>query len=219
MRTTDRLDGEAGGLNPALFAQGAGQHPWVARLASDTGRSSGLDLADAIHGLTQLHGGAAGLVDGASLKARSVNERAFLIRAFDAWQCERNVLSVLSVAVGPVPSTPGPVGDGPTTASLASAIATLGSSERAGVTLGATAALVIEWNGLRPLLDRAAHRFGAPIPCCQLQDPTELLATVAGFIDTPAIERAAAFGARQLLRQHGEFIAMLERRARTRNQG
>ncbi len=219
MRITDRLDVKAGGLDPALFALGAGEHPWVARLASDTGRSSGLDLADAIHGLAQLHGGAAGLVDGASLKARSVAERAFLTRAFEAWQCERRALSVLSVAVGPVPSTPGHVGEGANAASLASAIATLGSSERTGVTLGATAALMFEWHGLRPLLDRAANRFGATIPSCQLQDLAELLATVAGFIDTPAIERAAAFGARQLLRQHREFIAMLERRAQARDQG
>lgn len=216
MKTNDRLDAATVGLDPALFTQGAGEHPWIVRLASSPGRSVGLDLADAVHWLQKLHGGAAGLVDGASLRTQSSGERVFLTRAFGAWQCERKALSTLTVAVGPIPSTSGQVGDEATTVFLATAIATLATSDRAGVALGAAAALIVEWRGLRSLMDRAADRFAATIPPCVLPSHAEMLATVAGFIDTPAIERAAAFGARQLLRQHGQFVAMLERRSQAR---
>lgn len=205
-----------GGLDPALFARGAGEHPWIVRLASDRGRAIGLDLADAIYWLAQLHGGAAGLVDGASLRARSPEERTFLTRAFDAWQSERKALSTLVVAVGPIPSTSGQFGDEVTTVAIAGAIATLATSDRAGVALGAATALIVEWHGLRTLMDRAADRFAATIPRCILPTQTELLATVVGFVETPVIERAVTFGACQLLRQHGEFVGLLERRAKAR---
>ena len=216
MRTTEQLEAAGAGLDPALFAGGAGSDPWLVRLAGDPGRAVGLDLADAIHWLHQLHGGATGLIDGASLRARSPDERAFLLRAFDAWQCERRALSALVVAVGPIPSTPGQLADEATLVTLAAAITTLGSSDRAGVSLGAATALAVEWHGLRGLIDRAADRFAATIPACDLADRAELLASVAGFVDAPGVERAVRFGAAQLLHQHDAFVVMLQRRSSAR---
>ena len=207
------IDTEFGGLHPMLFEH---QGPWVARLACDPDRSAGLDLADAIHALAHLHGGSTGLIDNASLKARSGEERAFTVRAMDSWRCERKALSILTVAAGPLPSTPDDRADQERAAALVSAVAALGSSDRAGVTLGATAALIIEWHGWRGVIQRAATRFAATIPRCELPGIGEVLATVAGFIDTPALERAATFGARQLLNQHGALVTMLEDRARRR---
>ncbi len=219
MRDHGGLDAIWTGLDPALFEGGAGEHPWMRRLASDPGRGAGPDLADAIHWLALLHGGAAGLVDGASLLARSDRERRFLNGAFDAWQSERAALASLAVAVGPVPSTSGHHLDEVTTADLAHAIATLATSERDGVSLGAATALIVEWHGLRALMERAAERFGCDIRPCVLPSQADLLATVAGFIDAPGVERAMAFGADQLVRQHGTFVAMLQRRSAARAQG
>lgn len=216
MRTTDDLDAHVAGLDPALFVRGAGAHPWIVRLATDPNRSVGSDLADAVHWLHQLHGGAAGLVDGASLKARSPAERAFLTGAYDAWQAERRALAALILAVGPIPSTPGQLGDEATVVALSTGISTLAASDRAGVTLGAAAALVVEWHGVRALMNRAADRFAATIPNCHLPSRTELLATLAGFIDTPSVERAVEFGATQLLYQHEAFVVMLQRRSAAR---
>lgn len=219
MNIDTTLQAQAGGLDPDLFATGAGDHPWLTRLANDPDRALGPDLADAIHWLAQVHGGAAGLVDGAGLRARNGAERAFLAQAFTAWQRERRALAALSIAVGPVPSTSGQVQDERTAATLADAIATLASSERAGVALGAAAALVVEWHGFRRLMNRAADRFSATLPPCALPERTELFATVAGLVDDPATERAVAFGARQLLVQHAGLVAMLTRRSAAREAG
>ena len=219
MKDHGGLDAAWSGLDPALFDEGAGAHPWVRRLASDPDRAAGPDLADAVHWLALLHGGAAGLVDGASLRTRSERERRFLNGAFDAWQSERAALSTLAVAVGPVPSTPGQHADEATTATLSRAIATLATSERDGVSLGAATALIVEWHGLRALMERAAERFGGDISPCVLPPQPDLLATVAGFVDAPGMERAMAFGARELVRRHGTFVAMLQRRSAARAGG
>ena len=216
MKPIEATPPDVSGLDPALFDGGAGRHPWLVQLASDHGRAAGLDLADAVHWLSKLHGGAIGLVDGASLKAGGAAERSFLARAYEAWQCERRALTRLVVAVGPAPSTPGQIADDATVAGLSAAIATLATSERSGVALGAAAALVVEWHGLRALMNRAADRFTVTIPGCDLPSGVEVLATVAGLLDGPTTARAATFGARELIHQHGSLVELLRRRSTAR---
>lgn len=206
----------AAGLEPDLMAGGARARTWVRRLATATEREAGLDLADTVHSLCVLYARAAGLIDSASLRVNVAEERDFLVHALTSWEAERAVLAQLAVAVGPLPSTPGQTEDHTAILAQAEALAVLATSERDGVSLGSAAALVVDWHGVRPLLNRAAERFGARIKRCSLPTEAETLAVLAGQSDDPPMARAIGFGARQLLRQHDALIDRLEARAERR---
>ena len=212
MRDVQRPTAAGAGLDPAVFADGAGADAFVRRLAADPGRTGGMDLADAVHWLHTVHGRTAGVIDSASLTVLGDGERRWFARAVDGWRGERIALATLALAVGPLPSTPGQANDDRALERQLGALATLAGSDRAGVPLGAAAALVIDWHALRPLLMRAADRFGATIGACDLP-PVEDTLAVAG---DPPRARAIRFGADQLLRQHRLIAEALVRRSEAR---
>lgn len=211
----ERIDAAAG-LDPELMAGGAREREWVRRLATTTDRDAGADLADTVHSLCVLYGRAAGLIDSASLRVNVAEERDYLIRALTGWEGERAVLAQLAVAVGPLPSTPDQTADHTAILAQADALAVLATSERNGVALGSAAALVVDWHGVRPLLNRAAERFGTIVSRCTLPSDIETLAMLAGQAADPGMARAIRFGARQLLRQHDALIDRLESRSARR---
>ena len=185
-----------------LAADGVATHPFHARLLER--RVPARDLSDAVHGLCAVHGHHPDLI---GIVAGEVP---------DAWvtsfAAERAALARLVVAAGPLPSTPGQASAQAALAAGRHALEMLARSERAGVGLGAAAALLLDWRAVRAVLDAAADRFGVTCAPTSLPDPDTVAAALAG-----AGERAVAFGAQQLFAQHRGLFGLLEARASARD--
>lgn len=191
-------------------ADGAGAHPFVARLTAP--RAPSRDLGDAVHALCSVHGQYPGLIEiVASLDEPSVG--SWLDEAVAGFVAERANLARLTAAAGPLPSTPGQAQSAAALNAERHALEMLARSERIGVGLGAAAALVIDWQALRMVLACAAERFGVILAPSALPD---IAATAAALDASPASERAIAFGAQQLFGQHRGLFSLLEARASAR---
>jgi hypothetical protein len=141
----------------------------------------------------------------------------WLGRAADAFERERLYLVRLTAAVGPIPSTPGAAETEATLLAQRHALEVLAKSERRGCALGASTALVSEWWPIRRLLDRAAARIGIESPAPSLPDEASILEAIEAECDTPASERALAFGGEQMLLQNRGLFDLLEARAEARD--
>jgi hypothetical protein len=115
-----------------------------------------------------------------------------------------------------MPSTPGAAETESSLVAARHALETLALSERNGCALGAATALVGDWWPIRRLLDRAAARVGIDCPAPSLPDEASVIEVIEQASDTPASERALAFGGEQLLLQHRAFFDLLEARAAAR---
>jgi len=122
----------------------------------------------------------------------------------------------LTAAVGPIPSTPGAAETEATLVAQRHALEILARSERRGCALGAATALVCDWWPIRRLLDRAAARVGIEAPVPSLPDEGSIIAVIQAECDSPAAERAMAFGGEQLLLQNRGLLDLLEARAAAR---
>lgn len=204
-----------------LFAcvaeQGSAAHPWFGSGALLAGPDSSRNLADAIHFLSALHGRLPGIVELASLRSIEPATRAWLNEAGEAMAVERQFLSRLAVAAGPVPGTPGGARGEAAVIAQRGAISTLGQSDRRGCALGAALAFAADWGPVRSLLDSAARRLGLDVPPAMLGHPEALLtlADEAGAAN-PAVSRAMLFGAQQLALQHNGLWDLLESRHQAR---
>ncbi|HMG48457.1 MAG TPA: hypothetical protein VK614_13495 [Allosphingosinicella sp.] len=205
-----------GALLLACVAEhGTGSHPYFASESLAKGHESTRNLADAIHFLCALHGRHPGIVDHAGTRTVEPGGRAWLNQAAEAMADERLYLTRLSVAVGPIPSTPG--GAGSETAILAqrAALATLAQSDRRGCALGAALAFAADWASIRTILDAAAAKLGVDPRPLTLGN-AELLREVAdGALEN---ERALLFGAQQLALQHRALWDLLEARQQARRE-
>lgn len=174
------------------------------------------DLADAVHTMCALHATAPGIVD----TARAANPFASIQTALDAaataFDGERAALVALTAAVGPLPSTPGQAECETTVMAQRHALAMLLRSDRAGCATGATIAFLLDWHAIRTVLSLAASRVGMTIPEKAMPDAVAVAGMLADLAPTPAIERAMAFGAQQLLAQHRGLWHLLEARASAR---
>lgn len=199
-----------------LSAAGARVHAHAMDLAGPLAPYRARDLDDFVHLLCALYGRQPSFIDLALLSAPSGAVRQWLEQAANSFERERLYLVRLTAASGPIPSTPGAAETEAALLAQRHALETLARSERQGCSLGATTALVADWQGLRPLLDKAAARVGVEVPACAL--PGELsIADVldAGATGAPA-ERAIRFGAEQLLLQHRALFDLLEARSEAR---
>ena len=205
-----------GALLLACVAEhGTATHAYFASESLAKGHESTRNLADAIHFLCALHGRHPGIVDHAATRTVEPGGRAWLLQAAEAMADERLYLTRLSVAVGPIPSTPG--GAGSETAILAqrAALATLAQSDRRGCALGAALAFAADWASIRTILDAAAAKLGV--------DPRPLTLGGAGLLREVAdgaapSERALLFGAQQLALQHRALWDLLEARQQARRE-
>jgi hypothetical protein len=198
-------------VNRLVEAEGAGANGYLARLA--TSGAPRRDQADLIHALCAVHGSHPDMIEDALGSTSVLTERQWLTAAAAAFAHERLYLSRLTTAAGPVPRTPGKLESEAAFAGLRQAFGLLARSGRSGCALGAVAALVADWHGLRPLLDNAAHRFEiAALPSDLPEDEPPL-------VITPAAQRAMMFGAQQLLVQHRGLWDLLESRAAARDSG
>jgi hypothetical protein len=175
------------------------------------------DLADAVHALCALHGRHPGVIDHAVVHNRQDTAQDWLEAAAYGFTVERAYLARLTALAGPLPSTPGQAESEAAITGQRHALDMLAQSDRTGCATGAAITLVLDWAAVRTMLDAAAVRFGIDPPDSFLPDDMETASLVSALSETPAIERAMAFGAQQILAQHRGLWDLLEARAGARN--
>uniref|UniRef100_UPI0035932D3A DUF6975 family protein n=1 Tax=Blastomonas sp. TaxID=1909299 RepID=UPI0035932D3A len=203
-------------LDEALAQGGSGGHRFVVGLADRAAPPRAVDLADVAHYLCLLHGRYPGLIDYAATRSADPSVGHWLTAACEAFVGERALLARLTVAAGPISSTPGQDRCTPAIINLRGALNALSQSDRQGCAIGAAFALAIDWQTIRPALDRIAARTGLDPRECTLPDAAETRALAAQIGSEPMIGRAIAFGASQMLLQHRQFWDMLDERAQSR---
>jgi hypothetical protein len=199
-----------------VAGEGCARHPHLNALLEAAGRQSARDLADAVHLLCSLHGRYPGLIEIALQRCPKGEARSWLDRASEAFERERLYVVRLTASVGPLPSTPGAAETEASIQAARHALETLATSERKGCALGAATALIGDWWPIRRLLDRAAARVGLECPAPSLPDEASVIEVIGSASDTPASERALAFGGEQLLLQHRALFDLLEARCEAR---
>lgn len=211
-----RTPGIAEMLDTLVATEGTGAHPHIKSGALSKGRDAMRNLADAVHFLCILHGRYPGVVECAARKAVDKPARIWLDEAAAAFALERSFLSQIASAVGPVPSTHGQDLCETVVGTQRKAIEMLADSDRRGCAIGAAMALTIDWRTIRVLLDISASRLDISPPRCILPDLRETARLATAVADTPAVERALAFGAQQLIVQHHGLWDLLASRANSR---
>jgi hypothetical protein len=199
-----------------VAGEGTARHSHLNSLLEASGPYAASDLADAVHLLCSLHGRYPGLIEIALQRSTNSEAKAWLDRAAEAFERERLYVVRLTSAVGPLPSTPGAAETEAGLVAARHALETLATSERKGCALGAATSLVGDWWPIRRLLDRAAARVGLECPAPSLPDESSIIEVIHFASDTPASERALAFGGEQLLLQHRALFDLLEARAAAR---
>ena len=210
-----RIGGSWGTIASLVSADGTVTHPMPRQLAAP--QPAVRDLSDAVHALCTLHGRHPGVIDHAIDRNGQSAAQDWLQEAAAAFTAERAYLARLTAAAGPLPSTPGQAESESAVAAQRHALDMLAQSDRTGCATGAAIALVLDWAEIRTTLDIAARRFGVEPPPNQLPDQFETASLVSALAETPAIERAMAFGAQQILAQHRGLWDLLEARASARN--
>jgi hypothetical protein len=170
-------------------------------------------LADAAHYLCLLHGRFPGVIDHAATRSADNAARQWLVRACEAFADERAYLARVSVALGPVPSTSGQNNCDSAVLQQRHALEMLSQSDRRGCAMGAALTLVLDWSGIRRMLDEAAMRVGLEPMKRALPDRAETLAVARAIAVDDAVARAMQFGARQLLGQHKGLWELMRGRA------
>jgi hypothetical protein len=205
-------DAKSGLLLGLVHAEGSGAHRYLTSAELISGKFVTRNLADVAHFLCGLHGRHPGVVDLAAVRSAHDGARAWLIAAVDGFAVERLVLTKLTVAAGPMPSTPGQAESESAVGGQRHALDMLARSDRDGCALGAALALVMDWWSVRTVLDRAAARWSVEIPPCSLPAIEACQAVADNVATSPALERAMTFGAQQILNQHRGLIDLLEAR-------
>ena len=161
-----------------------------------------------------------GMSEAFSTGAGSALDRRQTKQAMDetaqAFAQERAFLSKIAAAVGPVPSTQGQAQCEAAVAAQRKALDMLAESDRNGCAIGAAIALTLDWRTIRVLLDISAQRLDMKVPRCTLPDLRETARLANAVAETPAVERAMAFGAQQLIAQHSGLWDLMAARAASR---
>lgn len=199
-------------VSQLVVAEGTGSHIYAASVELLSGKYATRNLADAVHYLCTLHGRHPGVVDHAAVRTVSDAARKWILQAVDGFVVERGYLTKLAVAAGPLPSTPGQAESEAAVIGQRHALEMLAQSDREGCAIGAAIGLVLDWRAVRSLLDVAAHRLGVTIPQCTLPAPEASHDLVVALSESPAVERAMAFGSAQLIGQHRGLWDLLEAR-------
>jgi hypothetical protein len=208
-------DGCWGSVAALVAADGTAAHPLAQALT--VSHAPLRDVADAVHGLCMLHGRYPGAIDHAVAHNRDAIAGAWLAEAASAFAEERGYLARLTAAAGPLPSTPGQAESEAAIVAQAHALDTLAQSGRVGCAVGAAVALILDWRGVRAVLDAAALRLGVLPPPLGIPLDVDTGSLVATLAATPAVERAMTFGAEQLLAQHRGLWDLLDARKSARD--
>ncbi len=206
-----------GALAALIDADGSASAPTAAALAAREAPMR--DLADAVHCLCLLHGRHPGVIDYAQGSTHDPIAEAWLAEAVAGFASERAYLVRLVAAVGPLPSTLGQAESEAAIGGQRHALDMLAKSERPGCAIGAAMALVLDWPAMRAVLDAAATRIGIDVPPLRLPDEQESATVLSALAATSPYERAALFGAQQMLAQHRGLWALLQSRVGARTRG
>ena len=206
-----------GGLLVALVSgEGSGSHAWLHAAALNAGPAANRNIADLLHLLSLLHGAQAGLIEAVATHNVWGGSDDWLLGAAAGFAAERDYLTRLIVAAGPVPSTPGEAATVAAVIAQRQSLDTIARSDRFGCALGAAVALVLDWMPIRATLDTAALRLGVPFAAASLPHEEETCTMVNLLPPRPRLDRTLAFGARQLLLHHQCLWELLETRAGAR---
>ena len=203
-------------LDNLVASEGTGAHPHIKSGALSSDPQAMRNLADAVHFIGLLHGRYPGVVDSAARQAVDPASRKWMEEAAQAFAQERAFLSKIAAAAGPVPSTQGQAQCEAAVAAQRRALDMLAESDRQGCAIGAAIALTLEWRTIRVLLDISAQRLDLATPRCTLPDLRDTARVATQIADSPAVERAVAFGAQQLIAQHSGLWDLLAARAASR---
>jgi len=196
--------------------RGSAGHPYVDSVALLAGPDATRNLADAVHYLCELHGPFPGVIDVAAERAGG-SLHNWLQQAAELFTTERTWLTRLVAAAGPLPSTPGQAESEATLTAQRHALDMLARSDRFGCALGTALALLHDWRAIHAVLNIAAERFGLePIPFALPDDDAIRAVANEASTESPAMARAIAFGAQQLLLQHNGLWSLLEAREAAR---
>jgi hypothetical protein len=208
---------DMGDLLMALAAsEGSASHPYTHSFELNADPLANRNLADVLHLLSMLHGAQPGLVEASAMRNVAPQADQWFKRAVRGFAVERSYMAQLIVVAGPTPSTPGEAETGAAVLGQRHALDTIAASDRFGCALGAVAALLFDWQSIRSVLDTAAVRNGIEVPECELPDDDETSSVLNRLPPQPRLDRALAFGARQLLVQHRGLWDLLETRAKAR---
>lgn len=199
-----------------IAADGVAGHAYLSDAALVAGSEATRNLADAVHFLCLLHGRHPGLIDHAFETTLCIASQRWLGSTAPAFGAERSYVTKLAVAVGPVPSTPGSAESEAAVLGQRHALEMLARSERRGCALGATVALIVDWQAIRPLLDRAALRLGLEPDVCKLPTRGTIETILHEVAVDPGTVRALNFGAEQVLVQHRGLFDLLDARQSAR---
>lgn len=212
--TQHHAPGEPGTIAALAVSDGCAHHAVVRQLTAPG--IAGRDLADAVHALCSVHGRLTDLFEEAARRPNAELDSGWLIPATEAFGIERAYLARLTAAVGPLPSTPGQAESDAAFAAQRHTFDMLARSDRAGCSIGAALAMVIDWHAFRCILDVAAHRNGVNIPPLRLPDAAAIATIAAAPGASAPVCRAMAFGAQQTFAQHRGLCDLIEARAAAR---
>ncbi|WP_294391706.1 hypothetical protein [uncultured Sphingomonas sp.] len=211
---------EFGELLVALAAaEGSASHPYTHSYELNADPLANRNLADVLHLLAMLHGPQPGLIETAAERNVLPEAERWFKQTAIAFAAERQFLAQLIVSAGPAPSTPGEAETAAAIMDQRHAMEVIASSDRFGCALGATVALMFDWEAIRAVLDTAAARIGIEAPDMLFPDESETIEILASLTPQPRLDRTLSFGARQLLVQHRGLWDVLEARAAARGQG
>lgn len=205
----------AGSIAALAASDGCAQHRLIRRLTAQG--VAGRDLADAVHAICAVHGRLSDLFEEAARRPVAEIDTAWLVQTTAAFGTERAYLARLTAAVGPLPSTPGQAESDAAFAAQRHAFDMLARSDRAGCSIGAALALVIDWHAFRRILDAAAERAGVEIVPSRLPDEIAIAQVATAGGAAPSVRRAMAFGAQQIFAQHRGLCDLIEARASARD--
>lgn len=185
-------------------------------IANDFSILSGSDIADIAHFLCVLHGGHPSVVDIAATKTADPLTRDWLAQAIEGFTAERAFITQLTVAAGPIMGLS--IEDQSNAAVLAQhkALEMLSRSDRNGCALGASFALVLDWQTIRPLLEKIALKLGIEPRSEALPSAEATHYLCAELSKSHPVERAINFGVDQVLTQHRGLWRLLEARKNAR---
>lgn len=197
-------------------AEGSAAHGYTHSGELNAGARATRNLADALHLFSLLHGPQPGLIERAAERNPVTAADGWFLQAAAGFAAERAYLAELGVVAGPPPSTPGEAETVATLLAQRHAFEVMATSDRIGCAIGATAALLLDWQAVRAVLDTAVLRLGGRVPPLLLPNEAATAMMLAGLPEHPRLERTLTFGARQLLAQHYGLWDLLEVRAAAR---
>lgn len=218
MLETDIESPSRPGLLDHVNMHGSYSAPFVRAMNDDLSDLNGTDIADIAHFLCILHGRHPGVVDHAATRIAEPEARDWLVQAIEGFTAERAFITKLTVAAGPVSGVVVNDQSNATVLGQRKALDMLSQSDRKGCALGASFALVVDWQSFRPQLEQIAVRLGVePRPhILPTNQSTQALKNILS--QSTQVERAIGFGVDQILSQHRGLWQLLEARKNARDQ-